>query len=40
MIVALSKEDFLAEEGLQLDAFEKQMQEIDATEVSHVLPGE
>lgn len=40
MVVALSKENFLAEKSLQLDALEKEMQKIYATEVSDVLPGE
>jgi len=39
-IVALSKEDLLAEKGLQPDSFEEEMQEVDAAEVSDVLLGE
>ena len=40
MIVVLSKEDFLAEEGFQFDAFDEEMQEMNAAEVGDVLPGE
>jgi len=39
-IVALSKEDLLAEKGLQPDSFEEEMQEVDTAEVSDVLLGE
>jgi hypothetical protein len=40
MIVALSKENLFAEERFQFDAFEKEVQQIDATEVGDVLSGE
>ncbi len=40
MVVPLSKENFFAEKGLQLDAFEKKMQQIDAAEMSNILSGE
>jgi hypothetical protein len=37
MIVALSEEDMSAEKRTQLEALEKEMEKIDATEVSYAL---
>ena len=40
MIVALGEKDVSAEKRFQLQALQKEMQEINATEVGYSLPGE
>jgi len=40
MIVALGKEEVLAEDGFQLDAPQKKVKEVNATEVRDVLSRE